>query len=77
VAVLTGLIGVNVPVASAILTAIDQRRYTVIDFRALEGLGVKGIVVSINFYLEYLRFCRRCAKLSKVSLRNLDRALWQ
>ena len=39
VAVLIGLRGVNVPVASAILTCIDQQRYTMIDFRALEALG--------------------------------------
>ena len=38
VAVLTGLQGVDVPVASAVLTAIDQERYTVIDVRALESL---------------------------------------
>ena len=37
-AVLCGLDGVDVPVASAILTAIDPDRYTVIDFRALESL---------------------------------------
>src|SRR5271170_4344977 len=39
IAVLKGLNGVDVPVASAILTAINPTKYTVIDFRALEALG--------------------------------------
>ena len=56
IAVLTGLHGVNVPVASAILTAIDPDRYTVIDFRALAALGSKTQNRSIDFYLDYL--CR-------------------
>jgi len=77
VAVLTGLNGVQVPVASAILTAIDPKRFTIIDFRALEALGVLQPVISINFYLEYLEECRRLAGKNGVSLRTLDRALWQ
>jgi hypothetical protein len=77
VSVLTGLNSVNVPVASATLTVIDQQRYTTIDFCALEALGVGRVVVNINFYLEYLGFCRHVAKGNKINLRNLDRALWQ
>jgi hypothetical protein len=41
VAVLTGLAGVDVPVASAILTAVDPQRFTIIDFRALWSLGIE------------------------------------
>jgi hypothetical protein len=77
VAVLKGLQGVDVPVASAILTAIDQERYTAIDFRALEALGVKIPLPTINDYLEYLAYCREQAREWKVPLRDLDRALWQ
>jgi len=77
VAVLCGLHGVGVPVASAILTAIHPDRYTVIDFRALEALGCASGDRSVNFYLEYLEQCRRLAKRHAVSLRDLDRALWQ
>ena len=40
VAVLTGLYGVDVPVASAVLTAAHPGRYTILDFRALYSLGV-------------------------------------
>ena len=77
IAVLLGLQGVLVPVASAILTAIDPKRYTVIDFRALEALGSKSKDRSVNFYLAYLTHCRQLAKAHKVALRDLDRALWQ
>jgi hypothetical protein len=77
VAVLVGLHGVDVPVASAILTAIDPVRYTVIDFRALEALGNDTTNRSVNFYLAYLKVCRQLAEAHQVSLRDLDRALWQ
>jgi hypothetical protein len=77
IAVLVGLQGVHVPVASAILTAIDAQRYTVIDFRALEALGSKSTDRSVNFYLAYLDTCRQLARIHRVKLRDLDRALWQ
>lgn len=77
VAVLVGLYGVDVPVASAILTAIYPKRFTIIDFRALQALGTDSSNRSIDFYLEYLTFCRALAVKHGVSLRDLDRALWQ
>ena len=43
VAALTALHGVGIPMASAILTAINPERYTVLDFRALEALGVSSL----------------------------------
>ena len=76
-AVLTALHGVQVPVASAILTTIDPERFTIIDFRALEALGVKKSNITIDFYLSYLKQCRKLARINKVPLRELDRALWQ
>jgi hypothetical protein len=77
VAVRTGLNGVHVPVASALLTAIDPNKYTVIDFRALAALGSASNDRSVNFYLSYLSMCRGLAAKSRVKLRDLDRALWQ
>ncbi len=77
VAVLVGLQGVQVPVASAILTAIDPTSYTVIDFRALQALGSKSADRTVSFYLAYLNECRRLAESYEVTLRDLDRALWQ
>jgi len=77
IAVLCGLDGVEVPVASAILTAVDPERYTIIDFRALESLGVKSSWHTVDSYLAYLEQCRELARQNMVSLRELDRALWQ
>jgi hypothetical protein len=77
IAVLLGLNGVQIPVASAILAAIDPDRFTIIDVRALEALGVTKYVLTINFYLEYLNKCRELARENRVPLRMLDRALWQ
>ena len=77
IAVLVGLSGVGIPVASAILTAMFPLRYTVIDKRALTSLGHPKNDGTIKFYIQYLAECRRLADLYKVELRTLDRALWQ
>jgi len=68
---------VEIPVASAILTAIDQERYTIIDFRALEALGISSAYHTVDSYLKYLAHCRLLACQNNVRLRELDRALWQ
>jgi hypothetical protein len=44
--VLTGLAGVEVPVASAIVTVVDPERFTIIDFRALWSLCIDGEVTT-------------------------------
>jgi hypothetical protein len=77
VALLTGLSGVQIPVASAVLTTIYPDRFTIIDFRALHALGVEQPQITVDFYLSYLDQCRHLAKEHNVSLRTLDRALWQ
>jgi hypothetical protein len=71
--------GVGIPVASAILTMVYPDRYTIIDFRALKALGIQRGAgeETADFYLEYLQGCRSLARDYKISLRTLDRALWQ
>jgi hypothetical protein len=64
-------------IASAIMTAVDPSRYTILDFRALFSLGVERSFNSVGFYLAYLTACRRIASTAGVDLRTLDRALWQ
>ena len=76
-AVLTALHGVGIPMASAILTAINPQRYTVLDYRALESLGIKNWPDSFAFYVAYLEACRELATTHGKPLRTLDRALWQ
>jgi hypothetical protein len=70
------LAGVGVKMASAILTAIDPERYTVLDVRALEALGVKDSG-DLNFYVQYVEACRSLAKKYGVTMRDFDRANWQ
>jgi hypothetical protein len=77
--------GVDMPMASAILAAIDPDRYIELDLRALEGLGM--VRQDVRFYEEYLDFCRRLVGRGIVkpqadlpgptSLHALDRALSQ
>jgi hypothetical protein len=50
ISVLCGLVGVRVPVASALLTAIFPETYTVINKRALHALGVEANDVSTELY---------------------------
>ena len=75
-AVLHGLRGVGVPMASAILTVMNPHRFTVIDFRALEALGQQNEAPTIQYYVRYLAACRDLASTHNVTLRELDQALW-
>lgn len=74
--VLCGLNGVDVAMASAILTTIHPDRYTVIDWRALNALGVKKSSLSADDYLQYLEFCKTKAAELGLGTRDLDQALW-
>ena len=77
VAALTGLSGVDVPVATAILATVKPDDHTIIDWRALHALGVNASSVTIKLYLCYLTYCKEIAVKNKVTLRELDRAMWQ
>ncbi len=77
VAVLTGLSGVDVPVATAILATAKPDDHTIIDWRALHALDVYASSVTIKLYLSYLRHCKDIAVKNGVTLRELDRAMWQ
>ena len=76
IAVLTGLYGVDTPVASAVMTAIRPETFTILDFRALEALGNPTNDRSLPFYLAYL-ILYQPAKCWRMQLRELDRALWR
>ena len=68
--------GVSVKMASAILTAMFPHKYTVLDFRSLDAIGVENFE-SIRLYLHYLTACKNMAKRYGVTLRDFDRANWQ
>jgi hypothetical protein len=82
---LTGLRGVDISIATAILAAIYPERYTVLDYRALEALGHARH--DVGFYVEYNAFCARLAECGMVkpqeglpaptALHTLERGLWQ
>jgi hypothetical protein len=79
VEVLTLLSGVRWPTASVILHFCHRDPYPILDVRALWSLGVDASKVIYNFELwwEYTQVCRRLAKSTGLSMRELDRALWQ
>ncbi len=80
---LRALHGVDLPVASAILTAIFPERYTVMDCHVLEALGYPR--QDVHFYEEFLAFCNHMIaagampgeREADLPLRSLDCALRQ
>ena len=78
IAALLELEGVGVPTASTLLYFVFPDDYPILDVRALESLGVKPrSTYPISFWLEYLEACRRLARDAGVSIRTLDKALWE
>jgi hypothetical protein len=70
--------GVGVPTASTLLYCAFPSDYPILDVRALESLGVKPrSQYPLGFWLGYLRACRELAERHAVTLRTLDKALWQ
>jgi hypothetical protein len=77
--------GVDLAIASAILSAIRPDLYNVLDYRTLEALGHARH--DIEFYVEYAAFCRRLAERGLVKpqadlpgatpLHALERAMWE
>lgn len=80
---LTSLDGVGVRVASAILTFMDPTQFTVMDRRAWQALVEMGYLPEgfatdpdVDAYLVYLGVCWALSNEHDVSLRTLNRALW-
>lgn len=71
--------GVRWPTASVILHFCHAEPYPILDFRALWSLGHDITPVSYNFdfWWSYTLYCRKLANAAGVSMRELDRALWQ
>ena len=76
--VLTLLNGVSWPTASVILHFFHSDPYPIMDVRALWSLKNKVPKrYGFNFWQEYTSYCRGLSKRAGVSMRTLDRALWQ
>jgi hypothetical protein len=81
--ILADLRGVGAAVASAILTAHDQIRYTVMDRRAIKSLRSLGELPHVGstatsrMWLPYLTACRQLSDRIHRPLRTIDRALYE
>ena len=70
--------GVGVPTASTLLYFAFPHDYPILDVRALESLGVRSrSTYPVSFWLCYLDACRDLARVHGVSVRTLDKTLWQ
>jgi hypothetical protein len=79
IGVLTLLHGVLMPTASVVLHFAHEDPYPIIDFRALWSLGIndRPQFYTFDYWWEYTEFCRELAEKRRVSMRDLDRSLWQ
>lgn len=70
--------GIKYPTASVLLHFFHPDPYPILDFRALEALGIsKPPVYNFGFWIQYVAFTRQLAKENSVDMRTLDKALWQ
>ncbi|HEX7076936.1 MAG TPA: hypothetical protein VF363_00805 [Candidatus Eisenbacteria bacterium] len=70
--------GVEWPTASVILHFCDARPYPILDVRALWSLGyAKPPRYTMQFWLAYVDYTRGLAERLGLSMRTLDKALWQ
>ncbi len=75
---LTLLRGVSWPVASVLLHFGCTKPYPILDFRALWSLSAEvPKQYDFSFWRAYTHHCRHLAEINSVSMRTLDRALWQ
>jgi hypothetical protein len=70
--------GVDWPTASTILHFCDARPYPILDARAAWTVGFVGSPrYTMEFWLAYVGFTRGLATRAGLSMRTVDRALWQ
>ena len=75
---LISLKGIGIPMGSTLLQFAFPDRYPILDWRALEALGQpKRTQYPISFWVTYVDACRKIAQEAGVSVRTLDKALWQ
>lgn len=74
--VLTLLCGVSWPIASTLLHYRVSEEYPILDVRALWSLEMFG-AYCFGLWEQYVHECQRIAGDARVSVRTLDKALWQ
>lgn len=76
--VLTLMDGLLWPTASVILHFFHQDSYPILDFRALWSVSEEPpSFYDFEFWKRYYDYCRSLASRTEVSMRTLDKALWQ
>ncbi len=77
--ILTLLKGVSWPTASVLLHFGHSDPYPIIDFRTLWSVGIEKPLqkYDFDFWWQYVQFCRQLVAEIGLSIREIDRALWQ
>ena len=76
--VLTLLRGVSWPMASVLLHFGHRDPYPILDYRALWSLGIdRPIRYSFALWNRYTKYCRGLSERNQLTMREVDRALWQ
>lgn len=71
-------IRVRWPTASVLLHFGHRDRYPILDYRALEALGVTETVnYTVPFWRSYVAACRKIDDQTGFGMRIIDRAMWQ
>ena len=72
------LSGVRWPTASVLLHFGHRDRYPILDYRALEALGVtEPVNYTVPFWNAYVAACRQIDDQTGFGMRIIDRAMWQ
>ncbi len=72
------LSGVRWPTASVLLHFGHKDRYPILDYRALEALGVtESANYTVPFWNVYVTACRKIDDETGFGMRIIDRAMWQ
>ena len=77
---LTSISGIEIPVASAILTLCYPEEYSVIDFRNWNQIFKSKITktyYTANEYIEYLNVIKSLAEKYSMTTQEIDIAIWQ
>ena len=70
--------GVSWPTASVILHFCDRGKYPILDVRALWSVGLRRVpAYSFTLWHAYTLFIRSINRRTGLSMRTIDRALWQ
>lgn len=73
---LLSLHGVSWPMASTILHFAFPNRYPIFDVRVMRSVGGPRMY-GFNLWEKYIELCREASGRLDLSIRELDKALWQ